>query len=161
MKYKLSLLFLITFSLFVACSQKKEEMKNTQMESKKSDVVTFHLTGNDQMQYNLHKMEVPAGSTVRVDLKHIGKMNKDVMGHNFVLLKQNVDLSEFTSAAMTAKQTDFIPESKKDQIIAHTKLVGGGDSTFVEFKAPAVGTYKYICSFPGHYVTMQGDFIVK
>jgi len=154
MKLRFVFFSLITIALLAACGGKKESNNDAQN-------TVINLTGNDQMQYNLKTIEVPAGSTVRVNLKHIGQMAKNIMGHNFVLLKQGVDLSEFAAAAISAKDTDYVPKSKEDQVIAHTSLVGGGESTFVEFTAPAAGTYKFLCTFPGHYVTMQGDFIVK
>ena len=160
MKYFSSLLVMVLSVLLIACGGKKNEEK--QESTKMSDEpVIVNLTGNDQMQYNLKTIEVPAGSKVKVNLTHIGKMPKTVMGHNFILLKPNTDLAEFATAAMTAKDSDYIPASKSDEIIAHTSLVGGGETTSVEFDAPAKGTYKFMCSFPGHYATMQGDFIVK
>lgn len=119
------------------------------------------LTGNDQMQFNLHEIKVKEGQTVKLTLKHIGTMSKDVMGHNFVLLKQGTDIPEFAQAAMKAgEDKDFIPENT-DQVIAHTKLLGGGESTSIEFQAPKKGTYDYICSFPGHYSLMHGKLIVE
>jgi len=154
MKLRFLFFSVITIALLAACGGKKESNSDTQKN-------VIDLTANDQMQYNLKTIEVTAGSTVRVNLKHIGQMAKNIMGHNFVLLKADVDLSEFAAAAISAKDTDYVPKSKEDQIIAHTSLIGGGESTFVEFKAPAAGTYKFLCTFPGHYVTMQGDFIVK
>ena len=33
-------------------------------------------------------------------------------------------------------------------------MLGGGES------APEPGTYIFICSFPGHYQLMMGEFIV-
>lgn len=118
------------------------------------------LTGNDQMQYNLEEIRVKAGQTVKLTLKHIGQMDKNVMGHNFVLLKQGTDVPQFAQSAVKAKDNDYIPQDS-DQVIAHTKLLGGGESTTIEFKAPEKGTYDFICSFPGHYTQMHGKFIVE
>jgi len=154
MTYRIALISIIAALFLAACGEKKES-------SSTSEKTVINLTGNDQMQYNLKKIEVAAGSTVHLNLSHTGKMDKSIMGHNFVLLKTGTDLAEFAGAAISAKDTEYIPESKKDQIIAHTDLVGGGETTFVEFTAPAPGIYKFLCTFPGHYVTMQGDFIVK
>ena len=85
------------------------------------------------------------------------------MAHNFVLLKEGASPVEFNNAAMTARDTDFIPPSMKDQIIAHTDLAGPGETVEVTFAAPTKpGTYTYLCSFPGHYqVGMKGELIVK
>lgn len=123
--------------------------------------VTVRLTGDDMMKYNLDKIEVKAGQKIKLTLTHIGKMNKEVMGHNFVLLNPGVDVQAFANEATKFKGQDYIPESMKGDIIAHTSLVGSGESTTVEFDAPAPGTYKYICSFPAHYITMHGELVVN
>ena len=60
---------------------------------------------------------------------------------------------------MAAKDNGYIPEG--DDIIAHTKMIGGGESVEITFDAPAAGTYDYICPFPGHYGIMKGKFIVE
>ena len=124
------------------------------------DVVELEITGNDQMQFNKKEFRVKAGQTVRLTLKHVGEMPKNVMGHNWVLLKKGTDINEFGQKAVAAAGNDYIPENT-NQVIAHTELIGGGETTTVEFTAPAAGTYDFICSFPGHYAVMQGKFIVE
>jgi azurin len=47
-------------------------------------------------------------------------------------------------------------------VIAHTKVVGGGESTSVKFpvsKLTKGGDYTFFCSFPGHYGLMKGKLI--
>lgn len=124
------------------------------------EVVELEITGNDQMQFNKKELKVKAGQTVRLTLTHVGEMPKNVMGHNWVLLKKGTDINEFGQKAVAAASNDYIPEEGA-QIIAHTDLIGGGESTTIEFTAPAAGTYDFICSFPGHYAIMQGKFIVE
>lgn len=125
------------------------------------EVVELSIEGNDQMQFNKKEFKVKAGQTVRLTLTHVGKMPKNAMGHNFVLLQQGVDLTAFGQKAAEALETDYIPESEKGNIIAHTKLLGGGESDTIEFTAPEKGTYEFLCSFPGHYALMRGVFIVE
>lgn len=121
----------------------------------------LEITANDQMQYDKKEFKVKAGEEVTLTLKHAGKMAKDVMGHNWVLLKKGTDLAKFATGAMKAKDTDYIP-ADSDAVIAHTKLLGGGESDTITFKAPEEkGTYEFLCSFPGHYGAMQGKFIVE
>ena len=124
-------------------------------------VATVSLTGNDAMQFNVKEIKIAAGRTVKLNLKHIGKAPLATMGHNFVLLKAGTDVAAFAAKATAAKATGHIPESEKASVIAHTKLIGGGESTSIEFPAPAAGTYDYICSFPGHYAIMRGKLIVQ
>ena len=122
---------------------------------------TVNLTGNDQMRFNVQKVTVKAGRKVKVNLKHIGKLPITAMGHNFVLLKPGTDLAAFNAKAINAKATGYIPASEADKIIANTTLIGGGGSTSIEFDAPPKGTYTFICSYPGHYALMKGQFIVE
>jgi azurin len=45
------------------------------------------------------------------------------------------------------------------RVIAHTKTIGGGESTSVTFdtsKLKADQAYTYFCSFPGHFALMKG-----
>lgn len=121
--------------------------------------VQLELGSNDMMQFDKSELTAPAGSTVTLTLNHNGELPKAAMGHNFVLLKQGTDIPTFATKAMTAAASEYIPEG--DQVIAHTKLIGGGESTTITFSAPEPGTYDFICSFPGHYALMKGKFIVE
>ena len=112
------------------------------------------------MQFDLSEIKVEAGQTVVLTLKHVGKLPKAAMGHNWVLLKQGVDIQTFGAAASKAAGNEYIPEGTED-VIVHTKLIGGGQETTIEFTAPEAGTYDYICSFPGHYALMKGKLIVE
>lgn len=163
--------FLISLSFFVfSCGgddkkkSEKEKVKigNSQSSegSKTEASVTVELLGNDLMQFDKKLIRVKEGQEVTLVLKHTGKMAKNIMGHNFVLLNPGVDLQAFGLKASAAKDTDYIPENAKD-VIAHTKMIGGGETTSITFNAPAPGEYDFICSFPGHYGVMQGKFIVE
>jgi azurin len=147
--------------------EKKEEKEPIKIGSKKEKVekdnktATIGLTGDDMMQYNIKEMKVKAGQELTINLRHIGKMDIKVMGHNFVLLKQGVSIPEFSiKAAEAGEASDWIPEDGKD-VIVHTKMIGGGQSTSITFTVPEAGTYDYICSFPGHSAIMKGKFIVE
>lgn len=124
-------------------------------------VVEVEISGNDQMRYDKERIEVPAGSTVKLTLKHIGQLPKEAMGHNFVLLVQGTNMEDFAMKAITASGNDYIPASEEGKIIAHTKMLGGGESATIEFEAPAAGEYDFMCSFPGHWGFMKGKFVVK
>lgn len=120
----------------------------------------INIAGNDEMKYDKSVLKAKAGEEVTVVLTHSGKLPKAAMGHNFVLLKQGADMATFATKAMTAAENDYIPEGT-DEVIAHTKTIGGGETTSVTFIAPAAGTYQFLCTFPGHYAMMNGEFIVE
>ncbi len=124
-------------------------------------VVEITIEANDQMKYNLERIDVKEGQTVRLTLKNVGVLAKDVMGHNWILVKPGTDKDAFATAAMAAKATDYIPAGFEESIIAHTGLTGGGETVTIEFPAPAKGFYSFFCSFPGHYMSMKGTFYVN
>ena len=124
-------------------------------------VTEVTVSGNDQMQFDKKEIRIKAGVRVKLTLKHTGKAPAATMGHNLVLLKAGTDVAKFATRAAAAKSTAFIPASEKDSVIAHTRILGGGESDTIEFDAPAAGTYDYVCTFPGHYVIMRGKLIVE
>lgn len=182
MKNLSKIVFVFAASVLISCGNEKKENEeesftidgqNTTVESVESttngadettssdsNVVEITLGANDQMQFDKNEIKVKAGQTVRLTLRHTGQMQENVMGHNFVLLEQGTNINEFGQEAARAADNEYIPENS-DQIIAHTELIGGGETTTVEFTAPDAGSYTFICSFPGHYAIMQGKFIVE
>jgi azurin len=85
------------------------------------------------------------------------------MGHNWVLLNSNVDVTSFDTAASAAKDTNYIPADRAADIIAKVDILGPRKSGEVEFKAPTTpGQYTFICTFPAHFQAgMHGILTVK
>ena len=126
-------------------------------------VKTVTITATEQMKWDVPTIQATPGEQIHVILKAAGSMPKVAMAHNFVLLKAGVNPQDVSNAAMTARDTDFIPPAMKDKIIANTGLAGGGETVEITFKAPTKpGTYPYLCTFPGHFaVGMKGELVVK
>ena len=119
-----------------------------------------HITGSDQMRYSATRIEVKAGQKFKIELKNAGALPKEVMGHDLVVLKPGSDTTTFAGKAMTAKATDYIPTDGADLMLAHTKLLGPGESDTIELELPA-GTYPFLCTFPGHVGLMNGQLVVQ
>ncbi|HRO47024.1 azurin [Agriterribacter sp.] len=130
-------------------------------EAPAAEGVTLEITGDDVMKFDKAELRAKAGQKVTLTLHHSGKLAKEAMGHNVVILKAGTDVAAFAAKAVEAKANDYFPESEAASVIAHTKIIGGGESVTIEFTAPEAGTYPFICSFPGHYGFMKGDFIVE
>ncbi|MDN5213167.1 azurin [Fulvivirgaceae bacterium BMA12] len=128
-------------------------------ESTENGLITLVINGNDQMRFDKEELRAKAGATVELTLNHTGQLPKQSMGHNLVILKLGTDIPSFGQKAFAAQDNEYIPEG--DEVIAHTALIGGGETTTITFTAPAKGTYDFICSFPGHYALMKGKFIVE
>lgn|SRR5690349_4469064 len=121
------------------------------------------ITAGDDMKFSVTAIQAKPGEELTVTLKATGSMPRVAMAHNFVLLKPGVDATAFVNAGAGASTTDFIAPANKAQVLASTKLVGNGETAEVTFKAPAKpGTYTYLCTFPGHFVSgMKGVLTVK
>lgn len=118
------------------------------------------LTGNDMMQYDKRELLAKAGEKITLTLRHVGQLEKRVMGHNFVLLKPGTNITGFANEAASAGEAaDWIPDDGA-QVIVHTKMLGGGQTDVISFDAPEPGTYDYICSFPGHSGMMRGTLTI-
>ena len=166
------LLLMLSTSVFLAgCAgekKEKEEKKTIKIEKKDSpekesseDIANLVITGNDLMQYNKNELRAKAGQKVKLTLRHIGKLDVNVMGHNVVILKQGVNLEEFAARAATERDNGYIPPGTED-VLVNTEMIGGGQTTSVEFTAPSEpGEYEFLCSFPAHYAMMRGKFIVE
>lgn len=123
----------------------------------------IEITGNDTMKFSLTEIRAKPGETLTVTLSNVGTTPKFSMGHNWILLKSPALVDGFLADAPQAAATDYIPPSRRGDILAHTKLLGPKEKDSVTFQAPKVpGRYPFLCSFPGHYqVGMKGDLIVE
>lgn len=126
---------------------------------------TVTIEANDKMKYDVTAIEAKPGQQIVVTLKNVGTTPKFSMGHNFVLLDRIVNeqnVMRFLDAASTEAAHDYVPPGNKD-VIAHSKLLGPGETDTVTFNAPQIpGDYLYLCSFPGHYAQgTKGILTVK
>ena len=146
-EFKYVLMFITSLLMLTSCSVE-------------SDVTKIVITSDDYMKFNTREITVKKGKVVKLTLKHIGKLDVQLMGHNFVLLKKKVDILEFANKAAMASKNQYIPVDS-NEVIAYTDMIGGGQETTIEFLPPKKGVYDFICSFPGHYAMMKGKFIVE
>lgn len=98
----------------------------------------------------------------KVTLKHTGKLPKTTMGHNFVLTKAGAfdQVAKEWSAAGAANEWS---KANDPNVIAHTKLLGGGESDTITISTTSLKGEKlrFLCTFPGHWPIMNGTFIVN
>jgi len=110
-------------------------------------------TLKEQMRYDRRSFAVAPGMPVKLVFK-----NPDAMDHNLVITQPGAK-SEVAMAAMMlgpdGVNRDWLPDSKK--ILVASKLLSMGEEYTLEFTAPAEkGEYDYVCTFPGHWMLMNG-----
>ena len=120
------------------------------------------VEANDMMQYNADSITVPASCTqFTINLKHTGKLAANVMGHNVVIAKE-ADMAGIAADGASDPATHV--KAGDTRAIAHSKVIGGGESTSVSFDVAKIkdgGPFKFFCSFPGHLALMQGSIQVQ
>ncbi|MGV2904933.1 azurin, partial [Achromobacter sp. AGC25] len=79
-------------------------------------------------------------------------------GHNWVLTT-TADMQGAVNDGMAAGLDNDYVKKGDARVLAHTKVIGGGQTDSVTFDVSklAAGTdYTYFCSFPGHFALMKG-----
>lgn len=117
------------------------------------------IDSNDAMQFNKTSISVPASCRqFTVKLKHVGKLPKAAMGHNWVLT-QAADAQGVASDGIAAGLDKAYVKPGDARVIAHTRIIGGGEADAVSFdtaRLKAGENYAWFCSFPGHAGIMKG-----
>jgi azurin len=122
---------------------------------------TIELQANENMRFDKELFKVHTGKKITLIFKNTSVSANTSMSHNVVILKPGIDLADFADATRNAPNEQYVPSSVTELIIAHTKLVAGGGSDQVEFTISQPGVYPFICSFPGHWGTMQGKVVAE
>lgn len=112
----------------------------------------------ENLAFDKTTLTAAPGQQVTVNFKNTSAAQQ----HNWVLVKGGeTEAAAIANAGLTAGlAADYLPADQAN-IIAHTKVLNGGESGSVSFTAPAAGTYLYICTVPGHYPLMQGTLTVQ
>ncbi|MEO0415125.1 MAG: plastocyanin/azurin family copper-binding protein, partial [Verrucomicrobiota bacterium] len=126
-----------------------------QVKSDGTSVEVVALLG--QLKFDKKKIEIPVGKTIKLTL-----MNPDKMAHNLVIVQPGKE-KEVAAAAVALGAEGFAKGWLPDHsaIIAATKMLNYDEDDTIEFKIDKAGEYPFICSFPGHELTMVGVIIAK
>ncbi|WP_419836271.1 cupredoxin domain-containing protein [Xanthocytophaga agilis] len=109
------------------------------------------------LKFDLSQITVKAGSKIKLTFN-----NNDDMLHNFVVTLPGEALSVGEMAiklGLNGAKMNYIPSTPK--VLYHTAQLQPQTSETIYFVAPEKpGEYMYVCTFPGHYMNMQGTFKV-
>jgi len=125
---------------------------------------TVRLEGNDRMQYDLKEVTVNAScETITLELHHVGALPLAAMGHSIVIAA-SADVAGVASDGLKATLADGYIKPGDTRVIAHTSMIGGGETTTTTFPGntlTAGGDYTFFCTFPGHSALMRGKLVVE
>ena len=120
----------------------------------------LRIEARDNLQYSTKILECTAGETIQLTFA-----NPDVVPHNWALLRPS-SLEKIGALANTlvndpdAYLRHYVPESK--DVLCYTDIVEPKEECVIYFVAPTEpGRYPYLCTFPGHWMVMNGELVVK
>ena len=118
----------------------------------------------ERMRFTVEQFVVQPGQPIKVVFA-----NPDATDHNLVFVKPQA-LAEVGMAANAMARdpkharSDFIPDEKRNLILQASPMIGPTRKALVHvmrFVAPtAEGVYPFVCTFPGHWVIMNGVMVV-
>jgi azurin len=117
------------------------------------------MTAGKNLSYETPRFTVHAGEAVRVTFT-----NPDVVPHNWVLVKPGAlmrvgDRVNHLIAEPDAALRQYVPRS--DDVLAYTDITPPGEHFTIWFRAPKQpGHYPFLCTFPGHWMVMNGEMTV-
>ncbi len=121
---------------------------------------TVTIEAGKNLSYTVRSFTARPGEAIQLTF-----LNPDVVPHNWALIRPGTlpkvgDLVNKIVAEPDAASRQYIPRT--DDVLVYTDIVGPQDQFVVYFRAPTTpGRYPYLCTFPGHWMVMNGEMIVK
>lgn len=132
-----------------------------QTASADADVQTVQIkTVMNEMAFDVTEFSVEPGQKVEIIFE-----NPDFMQHNLLIVepgsKEKVGkAADKMATTRDGAEKDYIPQVS--EVLFSTRLINPDESITLSFTAPEEpGDYPYLCTFPGHWRTMQGTMTVS
>jgi putative heme-binding domain-containing protein len=117
------------------------------------------IEAGKNLSYSRRSFTVRAGEPIKLTF-----VNPDAVPHNWALIRPGSlfrvgSLLNKIIAEPDAAIRNYIPRT--DDVLVFTDIVGAQDQFIIFFRAPKEkGRYPYLCTFPGHWMVMNGEMIV-
>lgn len=126
------------------------------------EVAEITLTA-DKVQFLFDKKEfsVKAGQKVKITLDNPAG---SVQPHNLIIVKPGKKDTVGMLANQSLSDPEFLknPVPDSEDVLFSSELVQPGTKGVLEFTAPEEpGEYPYLCTFPGHWILMNGVMTVE
>jgi len=119
---------------------------------------TITLGTTPGMRYDQAQIEAKPGQKIRLIFN-----NYDDMQHNLVIVKPGaMDKIGLAAAKLGINGNKFNYVPKDNNVLFHTGILQPSSNESIYFEVPPFeGRYGFVCTMPGHYVIMRGEFVVK
>jgi azurin len=121
---------------------------------------SVRIEAGKNLTYSPRTFTVKAGEPIELTF-----VNPDVVPHNWALIRPGTlaqvgDLANKIIAEPDAVARRYIPRT--DDVLAHTDVADPQGQSVIYLNAPkGPGRYPYLCTFPGHWMVMNGEMVVE
>src|SRR5690606_17333762 len=119
---------------------------------------------SDAMRHDTAAISIPAAcKEFTITLRHTGTLPVAAMGHD-VVIASAADMPGVLADGVAAGLDNGYVKPGDPRVVAHTRLVGGGETASVTFpvaKLAKDGPWVVFCSFPGHSALMKGPLPIR
>jgi azurin len=118
------------------------------------------IEAGKNLSYSITSFSVRAGEPIKLTF-----VNPDVVPHNWALIRPGTlpsvgSLVNKIIAEPDAAARHYIPRT--EDVLAYVDIVDPGRDFTIYFRAPSQkGRYPYLCTFPGHWMVMNGVMTVE
>jgi putative heme-binding domain-containing protein len=125
-----------------------------------ADARPVTIAAGPNLSYTVRDLRARPGEALALSFR-----NPDAVPHNWVLVKPGAlsrvgDLANRLVADPDAFVRHYVPES--DDVLVWTSVAEPGATQTIHFAAPsAPGRYPFLCTFPGHWMVMNGELVVE
>jgi putative heme-binding domain-containing protein len=120
----------------------------------------IRLEAGKNLTFATPTIRAKAGEAVRLTFA-----NPDVVPHNWVLVKPGTlktvgEMANRLIADPDAAARNYVP--KAGEVLVYTDVVPPQETTAIHFRVPRErGRYPFLCTFPGHWMVMNGELLVE
>lgn len=114
----------------------------------------------NEMKFDQNLLIVPAGKMIQIKFE-----NDDLMQHNLLItvpgsLQEVGEAADALAQLPEGQEKQYVPDVP--QVLYATALINPGEYAVLQFTSPSKpGEYPFVCTFPGHWQTMNGMLKVE
>ncbi len=110
----------------------------------------------ETLTFASESMSVTSGDEVTITFTNPSANNQ----HNFVIVQGGTKDAVAADGAAAGPGNGWLAPGDT-RVIASSDLLDPGTTGEITFTAPEPGAYQFVCTFPGHSITMFGAFLVN
>ncbi len=118
------------------------------------------IEAGKNLSYSTRELKAKAGEALALTF-----INPDVVPHNWALIEPGTLATVGAEANKLVADPEgpirqYVPQTS--DVICYTDVVDPLDQATIYFKVPTKpGRYPYLCTFPGHWMVMNGELVIE